>query len=154
MNFNRMIEDTGMPRKKTIAKIFDFFFEFFSKFSWKSVTKNRFRSSFERSGTSGKSRATRHQNSSLLRRLATTKTSKKRFGKKLFFLISVFHVFVASKHRTQGWNFDNAQISSSLTFRFMHAEGQRSQKIKQKLPISWSLVVWQNIVGRHDGTSS
>ena len=56
------------------------------KFSQKFVEKNRFRSSFGRSGSSGKSRATRCQNSSLLRRLATTKTSKKRFGKKLIFL--------------------------------------------------------------------
>ena len=61
------------------------FFEFFSKFSQKFVEKIRFWSSFERPGTSGKSRATRCQNSSLLRRLATTKTSKKRFGKKLNF---------------------------------------------------------------------
>ena len=37
-------------------------------------------------GTSGKSRATPCQNSSLLRRLATTKTSKKRFRKKSIFL--------------------------------------------------------------------
>ena len=56
------------------------------KFSWKFVEKNRFRSSFGRSGASGKSRATRCQNSSLLRRLATTKTSKKRFGKKSMLL--------------------------------------------------------------------
>ena len=55
------------------------------KFSQKFFEKNRFWASLGRSGTSGKSRATRRQNSSLLRRLATTKTSKKRFGKKLFF---------------------------------------------------------------------
>ena len=57
----------------------------FSKFSRKFFEKNPFRSPFERSGTSAKSRATRCQNSSLLRRLATTKTSKKRFGKKSIF---------------------------------------------------------------------
>ena len=56
------------------------------KFSRKIVEKIRFWSSFGRSGSSGKSRATRRQNSSLLRRLATTKTSKKRFGKKSIFL--------------------------------------------------------------------
>ena len=55
------------------------------KFSRKFVSKIRFRSSFGRSGASGKSRATRCQNSSLLRRLATTKTSKKRFRKKSIF---------------------------------------------------------------------
>ena len=55
------------------------------KFSRKFVEKIRFWSSFERSGTSGKSRAARCQNSSLLRPLATTKTSKKRFGKKSIF---------------------------------------------------------------------
>ena len=66
--------------------MFDFFLKMFSKFSRKFVEKNRFWSSLGRSGTSGKSRATRHQNSSLLRRLATTKTSKKRFGKKSIFL--------------------------------------------------------------------
>ena len=54
------------------------FFKVFAKIR----KKNRFRSSFGRSGSSGKSRATRRQNFSLLRRLATTKTSKKRFRKK------------------------------------------------------------------------
>ena len=72
---------------------------FFSKFSWKFVEKIRFWSSFERPGTSGKSRATRCQNSSLLRRLAITKTSKKRFGKKIDFsgfgnqFFVIFHGF-------------------------------------------------------------
>ena len=56
------------------------------KFLRKFVKQIRFWSSLGRSGSSGKSRATRRQNSSLLRRLATTKTSKKRFGKKLIFL--------------------------------------------------------------------
>ena len=41
-----------------------------------AVQRNRFRSSFGRPGASGKSRAMRCQNSSLLRWLATTKTSK------------------------------------------------------------------------------
>ena len=50
-----------------------------------NVEQIRFWSSFERPGTSGKSRGTRCQNSSLLRPLATTKTSKKRFGKKIDF---------------------------------------------------------------------
>ena len=54
-------------------------------FSRKFVEKIRFWSSLGRSGSSGKSRATRRQNSSLLRPLATTKTSKKRFGKKSIF---------------------------------------------------------------------
>ena len=56
------------------------------KFSRKFVEKNRFRSSFGCCGAFGKSRVTRSENSSLLRRLATTKTSKKRFGKKNIFL--------------------------------------------------------------------
>ena len=60
-------------------------FENFSKFSRKIAEKIRFWSSFGRSGSSGKSRATRRQNSSLLRRLATTKTSKKRFRKRSIF---------------------------------------------------------------------
>ena len=68
-----------------IAKIFEKKIEIFSKFSRKIVEKNRFWSLFRRSGSSGKSRATRRQKSSLLRRLATTKTSKKRFGKKSVF---------------------------------------------------------------------
>ena len=55
-------------------------------FSRKFVEKIRFWSSLGRSGSSGKSRATGCQNSSLLRRLETTKTSKKRFGKKFIFL--------------------------------------------------------------------
>ena len=69
------------------------------KFSRKFVEKIRFRTSFGRRGTSGKSRATRCQNSSLLRRLATTKTSKKRFGKKSIFwgfgnqFFVIFHGF-------------------------------------------------------------
>ena len=62
------------------------FDEKFSKLSQKFIETNRFRPSSGRSGSSGKSRATRCQNSSLLRRLATTKTSKKRFGKKSIFL--------------------------------------------------------------------
>ena len=70
-----------------------FFFENFSKFSRKFVEKIRFWSSFGRSGSSGKSRATRRQNFSLLRRLATTKTSKKRFGKKYIFLGFGNHFF-------------------------------------------------------------
>ena len=60
--------------------------ESFSRtFSRKFVEKIRFRTFFERFGAFGKSRATRCQNSSLLRRLATTKTSKKRLRK-----ISIF----------------------------------------------------------------
>ena len=51
------------------------------KFSRKFVEKIRFHTLFGRRGTSGKSRATRCQNSSLLRCLATPKMSKKRFGK-------------------------------------------------------------------------
>ena len=65
---------------RVIWKLFKFFFKF-SKFARMFLAKNRFRSSFGRPGTSGKSRATRFQNSSLLRCLATTKTSKKLFGK-------------------------------------------------------------------------
>ena len=53
----------------------------FRSCSRKFVGKNRFRTSFGRRGTSGKSRVMRCQNPSLLRRLATPKTSKKRFGK-------------------------------------------------------------------------
>ena len=67
-----------MPRRQRSRK-------FSRKFCRKFVEKIRFRASFRRRGTSGKSRATRCQNSSLLRRLATTKTSKKRFGKKSIF---------------------------------------------------------------------
>ena len=55
--------------------------EVFAKIRQKYI----FRSSFGRSGSSRKSRATRRQNSSLLRRLATTNTSKKRFGKNCIF---------------------------------------------------------------------
>ena len=54
-------------------------------FSRKFVEKIRFWSSLGRSGSSAKSRATRRQNSSLLRPLVTTKTSKKQFGKKSIF---------------------------------------------------------------------
>ena len=50
-----------------------------------SLLEIRFRTSFERHGVFRKSRATRRQNSSLLRRLATTKTSKTRFGQKSIF---------------------------------------------------------------------
>ena len=57
-------------------------FSIFSKFSWKFVEKIQVRSSFGRRGKSGKSRAARCQNSSFLRRLAITKTSKKWLGKK------------------------------------------------------------------------
>ena len=74
-----MIDNTSF--KQAIAKIF----ENFSKFSRKFVEKIRFWSSFGRPGTSGKSRATCCQNSSLLRRLATTKTSKKRFRRIVIF---------------------------------------------------------------------
>ena len=52
------------------SRRFLFFFECFSKVSRKFVEQNRFRSSSVRSGSSGKSRATRCQNFSLLRRLA------------------------------------------------------------------------------------
>ena len=55
-------------------------------FRGNSFTKKRFRSPFGRHGAFGKSRATRRQNPSLLRRLATPKTSKKRFGKNSSFL--------------------------------------------------------------------
>ena len=69
-------------RKQAIAKIFEFFLKIFRSFRGNSSKKFDFG---HRSGAldrSGKSRASRRQNSSLLRRLATTKTSKKRFGKK------------------------------------------------------------------------
>ena len=62
------------------------FLKNFRSFCGNSSKKIRFWSSIGRSGSSGKSIARRCQNSSLLRRLATTKTSKKRFGKKLIFL--------------------------------------------------------------------
>ena len=52
------------------------------KFSRKFVENFRFWSLLGRSGSSGKSRATRCQNSSLLRRLATFKTQKKTIPKK------------------------------------------------------------------------
>ena len=78
--------DIWLWEKYKRSRTFLFFFDFFSKFSRKIVETILFRSSFGRSGSSGKSRATRRQNSSLLRRLATTKRSKKRFGKNRFFL--------------------------------------------------------------------
>ena len=63
--------------------MFEFVVFFFkvSKFSRNLLEQNRFCSSFGRSGA--ESRATRCRNSSLLRCLATAKTSKKRFGKNL-----------------------------------------------------------------------
>ena len=54
------------------------------KISRKFIKKHRFRSSFGRSGTSGKSRATRCQNSCLLRCLATPKKSIRQFKKNYF----------------------------------------------------------------------
>ena len=82
------------PTKQAIAKFFDFFLIIFRSFRGNSSKNNLFRSSSGRSGSSGKSRATRRQNSSLLRRLATTKTSKKRFGKKSIFWGFGNHFFV------------------------------------------------------------
>ena len=68
------------------------------KFSRKFVQKHLFRSPFARRGAFGKSRATRCQNSSLLRCLATPKTSKNQFEKKLFFfLISEINFLLFSK---------------------------------------------------------
>ena len=55
------------------------------KFSRKFVEQIRFRSSFGRRGASGKWKATRCQNSSLLRPLANPKTSKKRISKNSIF---------------------------------------------------------------------
>ena len=59
-----------------------------------NIEKIRFRTSSGRHGTSRKSRATRCQNSSFLRRLATTKTSKKLFGKNSILVVvrALWHV--------------------------------------------------------------
>ena len=58
------------------SAFFCFFFQKFSKFTRKFVDKNRFCSSCGRRGTSGKSRATRCQNFSLLRRLGPPQRRK------------------------------------------------------------------------------
>ena len=72
-------------------------FKIFSKFSRKLVEKKStsdINDSFGGSGTSGKSRATRCQNSSLPRRWATPNTWKKRFGKNSHFFVLGKQVFV------------------------------------------------------------
>ena len=68
---------TRLVKKKTIAN----FFEKVSKFVRKFIRKKMFCSSLGRPGASGKSRATRCQNSGLLRRLATPNKSKNQFEK-------------------------------------------------------------------------
>ena len=73
------------------------------------MEKCRFRISFGRCGTFRKSRATRCQNSSLLRRLATPKTWKTRFRAIDFFWSpkSVFHRFfwiLENQFPAMGWS--------------------------------------------------
>ena len=128
-------DDSCMPLTSWSRTFLKKQIEDFSKFSQNSVEKNRFWSSFGRSGSSGKSRATRCQNSSLLRRLATTKTSKTRFGPKSFFFCFGNQFFVIFPRFWRESAIFKAKINFLVKFcsRYTYAEVRATKNCEKTI---------------------